>query len=55
MRSPQVGIIDTGVDYKNPILGGCFGPGCHISFGYDFAGDSYNGNNEPHADPDPCA
>ncbi|BGP55847.1 hypothetical protein JCM8202v2_003454 [Rhodotorula sphaerocarpa] len=49
----KVGIIDTGVDYKNPILGGCFGPGCHISFGYDFAGDSYNGNNEPHADPDP--
>lgn len=31
----KVGVVDTGVDYLNPILGGCFGPGCHISFGSD--------------------
>lgn len=35
----KVGILDTGVDYTNPILGGCFGPGCHISFGGDFTTD----------------
>ncbi|KAJ8294317.1 Minor extracellular protease vpr [Rhodotorula toruloides] len=33
--SIKVGIVDTGVDYLNPILGGCFGSGCHISFGSD--------------------
>ncbi|POY75116.1 hypothetical protein BMF94_1746 [Rhodotorula taiwanensis] len=51
----KVGVIDSGVDYSNPILGGCFGPGCHISFGYDFAGDSFNGNNQPNPGPDPYA
>ncbi|BGP32505.1 hypothetical protein JCM10296v2_004286 [Rhodotorula toruloides] len=35
----KVGILDTGVDYLNPILGGCFGPGCHISFGGDYTVD----------------
>ncbi|BGP72660.1 hypothetical protein NBRC10513v2_006056 [Rhodotorula toruloides] len=35
----KVGILDTGVDYLNPILGGCFGPGCHISFGGDYTLD----------------
>lgn len=44
-----------GVDYLNPILGGCFGPGCHVSFGYDLVGDAYNGNNSPAPDSDPCA
>jgi hypothetical protein len=34
----QVGIIDTGIDYKHPDLGGCFGPGCRVAFGYDFVG-----------------
>lgn len=32
----RVGIIDTGVDYTNPDLGGCFGTGCKVSGGYDF-------------------
>ncbi|GAA5984107.1 hypothetical protein JCM10908_006053 [Rhodotorula pacifica] len=51
----KIGIIDTGVDYTNPILGGCFGPGCQISFGYDFAGDAFNGNNQGQPDSDPFA
>src|SRR5271155_456692 len=38
----KVGIIDTGVDYYHPALGGCFGPGCKIAGGFDFAGDNPN-------------
>ncbi|KAJ3103356.1 hypothetical protein HDU97_010194 [Phlyctochytrium planicorne] len=38
----RVCVIDTGVDYKHPALGGCFGPGCKVGFGYDFVGDDYD-------------
>ncbi|GAA5969904.1 hypothetical protein JCM21900_004187 [Sporobolomyces salmonicolor] len=38
----KIGVIDTGVDYYNPLLGGCFGPGCHISFGQTFVDDDGN-------------
>ncbi|KAJ1913615.1 hypothetical protein H4219_005141 [Mycoemilia scoparia] len=35
----KVGIIDTGVDYMHPELGGCFKtPGCPFQYGYDFIG-----------------
>jgi subtilisin family serine protease len=34
----KVAIIDTGVDYRHPALGGCFGPGCLVSYGYDWFG-----------------
>jgi len=27
-------VIDSGVDYKHPALGGCFGSGCKVAFGY---------------------
>ncbi|KAM3550855.1 hypothetical protein MY1884_008032 [Beauveria asiatica] len=37
----KIAMIDTGVDYEHPALGGCFGPGCLISFGADLV------NNEP--------
>ena len=30
-----VGIVDSGVDYTHPALGGCFGPGCKIAGGVD--------------------
>ena len=50
----QIVVIDEGVDYTHPILGGCFGSGCQISFGYDFAGDAFNGYNTPRPDADPC-
>ncbi|TPX17546.1 uncharacterized protein E0L32_003189 [Thyridium curvatum] len=49
----RIGIIDTGVDYRHPALGGCFGPGCPVSFGTDLVGDDYNGYNTPRPDPDP--
>jgi subtilisin family serine protease len=29
-----VAVIDTGVYYLHPALGGCFGPGCKVGFGY---------------------
>ncbi|MBU1201797.1 MAG: S8 family serine peptidase [Nanoarchaeota archaeon] len=32
----KIGIIDTGVDYTHPDLGGCFGIGCKVIGGYDF-------------------
>ena len=35
----KVAVIDTGVDYTHPALGGCFGAGCKVVNGYDFVGD----------------
>lgn len=35
-KGMKIAIIDTGVDFRHPSLGGCFGPGCKIAFGYDF-------------------
>ncbi|CAE6533518.1 unnamed protein product [Rhizoctonia solani] len=39
----KIGIIDSGVDYMHPALGGSFGPGSKIIGGYDFVGDNYTG------------
>lgn len=63
----QVGIIDTGVDYHHPDLGGegagTTFPTERVSFGYDFVGDSFNADAsspsyqpvpEPDDDPDDC-
>ena len=30
-------VIDTGIDYTHPDLGGCIGPNCRVIGGYDFA------------------
>ena len=35
----KVGIIDTGIDYTHPDLGGGFGEGCKVAGGYDFVND----------------
>ncbi|GAA6003704.1 uncharacterized protein JCM10292_000694 [Rhodotorula paludigena] len=51
----KIAVLDGGLDYTNPILGGCFGEGCHISFGYDFVGDDYDGDNSPTPSEDPFA
>ncbi|KAI5249296.1 subtilisin-like protein [Aureobasidium subglaciale] len=48
-----VAVIDTGIDYLHPALGGCFGPGCKVAYGYDLVGDDYDGTNTPVPDPDP--
>ncbi|KAJ3010803.1 UNVERIFIED_CONTAM: hypothetical protein HDU68_001961, partial [Siphonaria sp. JEL0065] len=49
----NVAVIDTGVYYRHPALGGGFGPGCKVSKGYDFAGDAYDGYTIPQPDEDP--
>ncbi|GJE92794.1 peptidase S8 family domain-containing protein [Phanerochaete sordida] len=49
----KIGIIDTGVDYNHPFLGGGIGPGHKIVGGYDLVGDNYTGLNDPQPDPDP--
>ena len=38
-----IAIIDTGIDYTHPDLGGCFGDGCKVVAGYDFV----NNDNDP--------
>ena len=32
----RIGIIDDGIDYTHPDLGGCLGAGCKVIAGYDF-------------------
>src|SRR5689334_12288938 len=39
-RGVHVAVIDTGIDFDHPDLGGCFGPGCRVTNGYDFVGDT---------------
>ncbi|KAI8239397.1 Minor extracellular protease vpr [Colletotrichum sp. SAR 10_96] len=54
----RVGIIDSGVDWTHPALGGCFGPGCLVEAGWDFTGDDFLPGvrpAQPDADPmDDC-
>lgn len=59
----QVAVMDTGVDYDHPDLGGCFGAGCRVTTGWDFVGDAYNADDSapsynpvavPDSDPDDC-
>lgn len=54
----KVGIIDTGIDYDHPDLGGCFGAGCKVIGGYDFVGDAYDAGTNPNPvednNPDDC-
>jgi minor extracellular serine protease Vpr len=55
-----IAIIDSGVDYSLPELGGCFGPGCKVRGGMDLVGDTFNPSATgsafqptPHPAPDP--
>lgn len=54
----KVGIIDSGIDYDNPDLGGCFGPGCRVAYGTDLVGDAFGGAAGtvpvPDSHPDDC-
>jgi subtilisin family serine protease len=59
----RVAVMDTGIDYDHPDLGGCFGPGCRVETGYDLVGDDFNADPtspsfnpipNPDNDPDDC-
>ncbi|HET8539466.1 MAG TPA: S8 family serine peptidase [Anaeromyxobacter sp.] len=51
-RGVKVAVMDTGVDYHHPDLGGCFGPGCRVARGWDFVGDAFNADpTSPAFDP----
>ena len=59
----RVAVMDTGVDYDHPDLGGCFGSGCRVATGWDFVGDNFDANpsnstynltTSPDNDPDDC-
>ena len=59
----KVAVMDTGIDYDHPDLGGCFGAGCRVAFGWDFVGDDFNADDTdpgfnpiptPDDDPDDC-
>ncbi|KAI8257843.1 Minor extracellular protease vpr [Colletotrichum sp. SAR 10_77] len=53
----RISVIDTGIDWKHPALGGCFGKGCKVEFGSDLVGDGYGGDSGytmiPGPDPRP--
>ncbi|MBS3089706.1 S8 family serine peptidase [Candidatus Pacearchaeota archaeon] len=42
-KGVEVAVIDTGIDYTHPDLGGCFGAGCKIAGGWDFV----NNDSDP--------
>jgi len=59
----RVAVMDTGLDYDHPDLGGCFGAGCRVVTGWDFVGDAFNADSTsplynpvavPDNDPDDC-
>lgn len=59
----RVAVMDTGIDYDHPDLGGCFGDGCRVEAGWDFVGDAFNADASspnynpvtvPGPDPDDC-
>lgn len=59
----KVAVMDTGVDYHHPDLGGSFGPGARVVTGWDFVGDDFNADpmsptfnltTVPDGDPDDC-
>jgi LPXTG-motif cell wall-anchored protein len=35
-KGVRVAVLDSGVDYRHPALGGCLGSNCKVSDGYDF-------------------
>ncbi|KAJ3096232.1 hypothetical protein HDU97_006089 [Phlyctochytrium planicorne] len=40
-KGVKIAVIDDGIFYTHPALGGGFGPGYKVSFGFDFVGDGF--------------
>ncbi|OAA53223.1 Peptidase S8, subtilisin-related protein [Cordyceps fumosorosea ARSEF 2679] len=56
-RGIKIAVVDSGIDYKHPALGGCFGEGCLVTHGYDLVGNDYGStswNPAPKDDPMDC-
>ena len=41
-KGVRVAVVDTGVDYMHPALGGGFGAGYPVAYGYDLVGDEFH-------------
>ncbi|RKP37420.1 peptidase S8/S53 domain-containing protein, partial [Dimargaris cristalligena] len=54
-RGVKIGFVDSGLDYRHPMFGGCFKTcsGARVVAGYDFVGDQFTGYNTPKPDKDP--
>lgn len=50
-----VAVVDTGIDYSHPALGGGIGPGFKVAGGYNFVGDGYAIDElHPNRNPKDC-
>ncbi|KAK6823516.1 hypothetical protein PG987_013773 [Apiospora arundinis] len=54
-QGAKVGVVDTGVWYEHPALGGGFGPGFKVAGGYDFVGDVDIDRDAKQPDKDPIS
>ncbi|KAG9123557.1 hypothetical protein FRC07_014769 [Ceratobasidium sp. 392] len=57
-KGVTIAILDTGIDYTHPALGGKFGPGNKVAGGFDFVGDAFTarkGSPPPIPDSDPLS
>lgn len=52
-KGVRIAVIDSGIDYRHPALGGGFGKGFKVAGGYDLVGEDYTGYNMPVPDDDP--
>lgn len=52
-KGVRVALVDGGVDYFHPALGGGFGPGFQADHGWDFVGDDVKPPRVENPDPDP--
>ncbi|RKP26267.1 peptidase S8/S53 domain-containing protein [Syncephalis pseudoplumigaleata] len=52
-KGVRIGIIDSGVDYDHPALGGGFGEGYKVAYGHDYVGDRYGETGQAVAGPYP--
>ena len=46
-KGVKIAIIDSGVDYYHPALGGGFGPGKKVAFGRNYVDDGQGGPDDP--------